>query len=83
MEQFNLTFPQKNIYMVDMLNSDTALNTIAGVFKIDKNFSSNICISIIRELSRANDAMRTKIIDGDEPKQYFESYTSPKLMKLI
>ena len=37
MEQFNLTFPQKNIYMVDMLNSDTALNTIAGVFKIDKN----------------------------------------------
>lgn len=74
MEQLNLTFPQKNIFLVDALNKDTSLNVIAGTFKISKNYDSEICKKIINEVIRSNDGLRIKIIKGETPHQQVKKY---------
>ena len=79
MEKKDLTFPQKNIYMVDILNGNNALNTIAGVLKIDENFDSNICRDIINELIRRNDALRINIVKEEVPKQIVTDFKEIKI----
>lgn len=74
MEQLDLTFPQKNIFMVDLVNKNTPLNVIAAVLKIDKNFKEDILVDVINELYRINDAVRINVIPGESPKQIIKEY---------
>ncbi|MBR1883572.1 MAG: hypothetical protein IJ809_01270 [Clostridia bacterium] len=74
MEKRDLTFPQKNIYMVELINGDNALNTIAGVLKINDSFDSEICKKIINEVIKQNDATRINIIEGENISQVVNEY---------
>ncbi|MEG1989715.1 MAG: amino acid adenylation domain-containing protein [Clostridia bacterium] len=71
----NLTFPQNNIYMVEKFEGSSIINTIAGFLKIEKNFKEEICVKIINQLIKLNDALRIKIKENENiPYQIIENY---------
>ena len=64
-ELFNLTYPQKNIWLVEKYNNNTAINSIVGTVEIKDVFDENICKNAINYVIKNNDAMRMKIIEED------------------
>lgn len=67
----SLTFPQNNIYMVEKVESNSTINTIAGTLKITGEFDIVICNKIINNLIKLNDALRIKIVE--ENNQVFQN----------
>lgn len=73
---YDLTYPQKNIWLVQMFNKNSDINNISGLLKIkNKKFNYDVYNKALNLLVEKNEALRTKIIiENDEPKQYFEEY---------
>lgn len=72
---YNLTGPQKNIWLVDTVN-DNNINNISGIFYVyDNNFNYDIHNSILNKLIKENDAIRIRmeLVNG-ETMQYFQEY---------
>lgn len=73
--RYNLTFPENNIYLVEKFNDRTAINTIAGLLKIESKFDEKICNKIINKLIESNDALRIKIYEeNNSAYQVVEDY---------
>lgn len=45
---YDLTSPQKNIFMVQQYQSNAATNNISGLFKISDNFNTDICNKVVK-----------------------------------
>lgn len=75
-EIYDLTYPQKNIWLVDMSNKNTDICIISGVLKV-KNcvYDKDVYTKVMNELVKENDGLRVRIVlKGDEPKQYISKY---------
>lgn len=75
-KMYNLTSPQKNIWLVDMTNKDTSINVISGfVYVNDNEYDYNKNNFVINKLVKNNDGLRIRIVlNGSLPKQYIEKY---------
>jgi amino acid adenylation domain-containing protein/thioester reductase-like protein len=74
-KKYELTFPQKNIWLMDRFNTDKNLNNVLGVINIKDKFDKDVCEKVINNLIKRNDIFRTKIsLDVDVPIQNIEEY---------
>ena len=74
--KYGLTFPQKNIWLVENFFGKSPINTIVGIFEIKKEFDFKICEKAINKMVEVNDALRLKIIkDGENTYQYIKKYS--------
>ena len=60
--KYELTFPQKNILLVDEVYKDSKVNLITGIININKGFNTKFCNEAINNIIKNNDAMRINII---------------------
>lgn len=83
MEKFDLTFPEKNIWLVENFYESKKINIISGSLVIKKDFDISLAEKTVNEYVRLNDAMRIKIcIENNTPKQYVSEYVEFKADKV-
>lgn len=75
MEYFNLTHPQKRIWYLEKLNSDSKINTISGLMEISDSINVDYLMKAIQLVIKNNDGLRIRLkeING-EVNQYISSY---------
>lgn len=64
---YNLTFPQKNIWQLNMISEGSPINVIAGSVNISEGFDKTLANDTLNELVRLNDGLRLHLIlvDGN------------------
>ena len=73
--KYSLTFPQKNIWLVEEFFGKSPINTIVGIFNVNKEFNFGLCEKAINKMVEVNDALRLKIMkDENNTYQYIEQY---------
>lgn len=65
MQNFRLTYPQQNIWLVEKVNKDLPINSIVGTVEINAKFDEKICNDAINYVIKNNDAMRINIVNVD------------------
>lgn len=79
-KMYDLTFPQRNIFLVDKVYKDTSINMITGIININKEFDINFCDIAINEIIKNNDAMRINIyMNSSEVYQIIKDYIYEKI----
>lgn len=74
-ELFDLTNPQKSIWMTEQFYSGTNINNIVGYLKIEKTANIKALEQALNYFVARNDSFRTKLYEEDSvPKQYFDNY---------
>jgi surfactin family lipopeptide synthetase B len=77
--KYDLTNPQKNIYMVEQCE-DSNINNIAGILNFKGNFDEKVCDTIINKVIEINDGLRIRIInDNTNVFQYISEYKYEKI----
>lgn len=72
---YNLTNPQKSIWMTEQFYSKTNINNIVGYLKISKNANLKALEQAFNYFVSKNDAFKTKICLKDSiPYQYFDDF---------
>lgn len=75
MQLYNLTYPQKNIWLMEKYNGNTPLNYILGVVEIKNGFDYKKCNDAINDVIKNNDAMRIVTEEKDSNVcQYVKDY---------
>ena len=73
--KYSLTFPQKNIWLIEKFFGKSPINTIVGIFNINKEFDKHICEKAINKMVEVNDAFRIKIAhENGDVVQYVDKY---------
>ena len=71
MEKYELTFPQKNIWLVENFYDSKLINIISGSLVIKQNFDLNIAEQTVNKFVELNEGMRLRItVEESIPKQY-------------
>lgn len=79
-KSYGLTFPQKNIWLVDRVNHNTPINVIVGIINIKNGFREDVCDKAINKFIEENEGIRLKLkLDGEEPIQYVSDYKYKKI----
>ena len=74
-EIYELTNPQKSIWMTEQFYDNTNINNIVGYLKIDKNADFKALEKAVNYLIMKNDSFKTKImLEDSSPKQYFDDF---------
>ncbi len=63
MDKMKLSFPQKNIWLVEKFNEGTNINSIVGTIEIKNGFDTKKCNEAINEIIKNNDALRLKFVE--------------------
>lgn len=72
---YELTNPQKSIWMTEQFYSNSNINNIVGYLKIEKNVDFVALEKAFNYFVMKNDSFKTKIIMEDSsPKQYFDDF---------
>lgn len=80
-KSYGLTFPQKNIWLVDMANSNTPINVIVGIINIKNKFSVEACDIAINKFIEENEGVRLRLkLHNNEPVQYVSEYKYTKIV---
>ncbi len=58
---FELTSPQKNIYMREQFYNGTPINNLSFTFYMKKDFDADICVKVLNKIVEENDGLRVKI----------------------
>ena len=73
---YNLTNPQKSIWLSEQTYGNTNINTICGTIFFKENVDIELLKQTVNIFIQKNDALRTRIIvDGKEPKQFISDTT--------
>lgn len=71
MKKYELTFPQKNIWLVENFYESKLINVISGSLIIKKDFEISRAEKTINKFVELNEAMRLRIcVENSIPKQY-------------
>ncbi len=71
MEKFELTFPQKNIWLVENFYESKLINIISGSLIIKKDFEISKAEQTVNKFVEINEGMRLRIcVENSIPKQY-------------
>ncbi|MDO4283630.1 MAG: amino acid adenylation domain-containing protein [Clostridia bacterium] len=74
-KSYKLTFPQNNIWLIDRIYQDTAINMITGIINLEKDFNIDFCKRAVNDIIRENDAMRINIkMEGSKVLQIVREY---------
>lgn len=75
-QYYELTNPQKNIWMVELVNDGNNINNISGLFYIKNDeFKYDIHNEVLNELIKNNEALRLNIIKkNEEAFQYIKEF---------
>lgn len=74
-EQYSLTFPQKNIWLVEKYHKDIGINTLIGIVNIKRDFNAKTCILALNDLLKYDENMRIRVdFDGEKATQYVADY---------
>ncbi|MDD3303554.1 MAG: amino acid adenylation domain-containing protein [Clostridia bacterium] len=57
-KMYNLTYPQKNIWLMEKFHNNLPINSIVGTVEINKDFDEKKCNEAINSVIKNNDAMR-------------------------
>lgn len=60
-EMFNLTYPQKNIWLVEETNEKLPINVISGAININSRIDKKICNDALNEIIKINEALRFNV----------------------
>ena len=75
MEKYELTFPQKNIWLVENFYESKLINIISGSLVIKKDFDISKAEQTVNKFVEINEGMRLRIcIEDSVPKQYVSSF---------
>lgn len=58
--KYSLTYPQKNIWMVEEFFGKSPINTIVGLFYINYGFNFDLCEKVVNKMVELNDALRIR-----------------------
>lgn len=83
MQNYRLTYPQKNILLVERFNKNLPINTIVGTVEIDRDFDAKICNNAINYVIKNNDAMRINILNENEDIVQFVSEYKYKNFEVV
>lgn len=79
-EFYELTHPQRRIWYLHNIHSESPLNNIGGYMKIQGQVSLEILEEAINVLIKTNDGLRIRILEKyGVPYQYFEVYNFEKI----
>lgn len=74
-EMYELTNPQRSIWMTEQFYNNTNINNIVGYLKIGKNTDFKALEKAVNYLIMKNDSFKTKItLEESSPKQYFDDF---------
>ena len=77
---YDLTIPQKSIFLTEQYASGTSINMISGNIIINETVDLNLLEKALNLYVQKNDAIRLRIcIKNGEPKQYISEYSPFKL----
>lgn len=83
MEKYELTFPQKNIWLVENFYDSKLINIISGSLVIKKEFDISKAEETVNKFVELNDAMRLRIcVENGLPKQYVSAFAPFKADKI-
>ena len=72
---YELTNPQKSIWMTEQFYDNTNINNIVGYLKIEKNADLKALEKAVNYLFMKNESFKTKILlEDSNPKQYFDDF---------
>ena len=72
---YELTNPQKNIYLREEYYPNTSINNISFTYYFEKDLNPEICVKAINKIIESNDALRIRIKkDGNNVFQYISQY---------
>lgn len=72
---YELTNPQRSIWMTEQFYSDTNINNIVGYLKIEENADLNALEKAFNYFVMKNDSFKTKItLEDGSPKQFFDDF---------
>ena len=72
---YELTNPQKSIWMTEQFYSNTNINNIVGYLKIDNNADFKAIEKAFNYFVMKNDSFKTKLLlEDSSPKQYFDDF---------
>lgn len=75
-ELYQLTGPQKNIYLRELAYPGTSINIVSFTSVIDKEVDIDICKKVLNKIIECNDILRAKIIKTEDGIfQKIEDYT--------
>ena len=75
MEKFELTYPERNIWLVETFYDKQLINIISGSFVIKRDFNLDLAEKMVNKYVELNDAMRLRIVvEGGIPKQYVRDF---------
>ena len=73
--KYSLTFPQKNIWLVEEFFGKSPINTIVGIFRINRDFNIDCAEKAINKMVEVNEGLRLKVIkEENETYQYLDKY---------
>ncbi|MBR5228016.1 MAG: amino acid adenylation domain-containing protein [Clostridia bacterium] len=73
--KYSLTFPQKNIWLVEEFFGSSPINTIVGIFNIKSEFNFEKCEKAVNKMVQLNEALRLQVAkDRDSVYQYVQDY---------
>lgn len=83
MEKYELTFPEKNIWLVENFYESKLINIISGWLVIKKDFDLALAEQTVNKFVELNEGMRLRItIENSNPMQYvapFEKFEADKI----
>ncbi len=72
---YELTNPQKSIWMTEQFYSDTNINNIVGYLKFNKNADFSAIEKAFNYFVMKNDSFKTKIVlEDSSPRQFFDDF---------
>ncbi len=79
-EMYDLTNPQKSIWMTEQFFDNTNINNIVGYLRIEKNVDFKALEKAVNFFIMKNDSFKTKItLENGSCKQYFEDFVYEEL----
>ena len=82
-ELYDLTNPQKSIWLAEQFYRRTSIANVSGTFSLDVKLDFNLLEKSINKFLENNDGLRIQIkLDNGIPKQYIVDYNFIKI-KLI
>ena len=75
MERYDLTYPERNIWLVETFYNNQLINIISGSFVIKRDFDVIKAEKMVNKYVELNEGMRLRLIlENGIPKQYVSSY---------
>lgn len=76
--KYSLTYPQKNIWMVEEFFGKSPINTIVGLFYVNYGFDRKKCEEVVNKMVELNDALRLQIYKNAKTGEIYQEIADYK-----